>query len=78
MPITIAVLILLISAFLSVTTLVTDLSVKYIFAIGAIIVAVALYGYFVYKRHHLRCMGLFNFNLKSMEFLLILLLFQTV
>lgn len=52
-----AIFVLLISAFLSVTTLITDLSIKYFIAIGAILLAVTVYSYFVYKRHHLKCMG---------------------
>lgn len=56
-PIPVVIIVLLISTFLSVTTLITDLSLKYIFAIGAIFLAVVIYTYFVYKNNDLKCMG---------------------
>lgn len=47
---------------------------KYFIAIGAILLAVVFYSYFVYKRQHLKCLGKLNF-LKLLYNLIMVLIF---
>lgn len=57
---------MVLSAFLSVTTIITDLSAKYFIAIASILLAVVTYYFFVYKGHRLRKLGMFSATSFSM------------
>lgn len=59
-----AVLVMLISLCLCVIPLVTDPSVKYLIAIGFVVISLVVYYFIVYKRHHLPYMGKYQYDQK--------------
>lgn len=49
---------ILLSVFLCTTAVITDLSPKYIVATSSILVAIVVYYFIVYRRNHLKYMGM--------------------
>lgn len=56
-PISVAVLVILVSLFLSITPIVTAPSLKYLLALLMVVVGVILYIFFVYKDNRPKCMS---------------------
>lgn len=56
-PLPIAVLVVLMSLFLSITPLITNPSPKYFIAVGSVVLAIIIYFLIVYKQYQPKCMG---------------------
>lgn len=68
----IPIFVIVLSAFLCTTSVITDLSPKYVVALGSILIAIAVYYFIVYKRNHLKYMGMYCFVVCTICFLFIL------
>lgn len=58
-PLIIPIFVLCISIFLSVTPIIKDPSIKYLFALGFILIGVAVYSYFIYGKKRPKFMSKF-------------------
>lgn len=53
----IPIIVILLAVFLCTTSIIADLSLKYIVALGAILIAFVVYYFTVYKRNNINYMG---------------------
>lgn len=58
-PTAIPIIIILLAIFLCTTSVITDLSPKYIVALGSILIACLVYYFIVYKQNHMKYMGMY-------------------